>query len=60
MEPISIPAVSILKGEDAIALRQIVASLIGEIETLRKAVERLSNSGAPHLGAQYEKYRAGR
>jgi len=44
MEPLSIPAVTTLKSTDAIAIRQIVSSLIQAIEMLRKDVEELKVS----------------
>ena len=44
MEPLSIPVVTTLKSTDAIAIRQIVSSLIQAIELLRKDVEALKVS----------------
>ena len=44
MEPLSIPVVTTLKSTDAIAIRQIVSSLIQAIEMLRKDVEALKVS----------------
>jgi hypothetical protein len=44
MEPLSIPVIQTLKSTDAIAIRQIVSSLIQAIELLRKDVEALKVS----------------
>ena len=44
MEPLSIPVVTTLQSTDAIAIRQIVSSLIQAIEMLRKDVEALKVS----------------
>jgi len=39
MESFSIPALSTLKSADAIAIRQIVSSLISEIDKLNKRIK---------------------
>ena len=44
MEPLSIPVIQTLKSTDAVAIRQIVSSLIQAIEVLRKDVEALKVS----------------
>ena len=44
MEPLSIPVIQTLKSTYAIAIRQIVSSLIQAIEVLRKDVEALKVS----------------
>ena len=58
MEPLSIPAITTLKSTDAIAIRQIVSSLIEAIDMLRKDVEALKVSGAQKKKPQYENYGA--
>lgn len=60
MEPLSIPAITTLKSTDAIAIRQIVSSLIEAIDMLRKDVEALKVSGAQVKKPQYENYGARR
>ena len=54
MEPLSIPVVTTLKSTDAIAIRQIVSSLIQAIYLLRKDVEALKVSSK--IKPSYEKY----
>lgn len=39
MESFSVPALSTLKSSDAIAIRQIVSSLISEIDKLNKRID---------------------
>ena len=58
MEPLSIPVVTTLKSTDAIAIRQIVSSLIQAIDLLRKDVEALKVSSK--IKPSYEKYGAKR
>ena len=60
MEPLSIPAVQTLKSTDAIAIRQIVSSLIQAIEVLRKDVEMMKASVAQQQKPQSENYGARR
>lgn len=60
MEPLSIPAVTTLKSTDAIAIRQIVSSLIQAIEMLRKDVEMMKASVAQQQKPQSENYGARR
>ena len=54
MEPLSIPVVTTLKSTDAIAIRQIVSSLIQAIETLRKDVEQLKSRPVTQTGSKYK------
>lgn len=54
MEPLSIPAIQTLKSTDAIAIRQIVSSLIQAIETLRKDVEQLKSRPVTQTGSKYK------
>ena len=60
MEPLSIPVVTTLKSTDAIAIRQIVSSLIQAIEVLRKDVEMMKASVAQQQKPQTENYGARR
>jgi hypothetical protein len=60
MEPLSIPVVTTLKSTDAIAIRQIVSSLIQAIEVLRKDVEMMKASVAQQQKPQSENYGARR
>tara|TARA_R110002126_G_scaffold111113_4_gene248917 strand:- start:760 stop:945 length:186 start_codon:yes stop_codon:yes gene_type:complete len=60
MEPLSIPAVTTLKSTDAIAIRQIVSSLIQAIEVLRKDVEMMKALVAQQQKPQIENYGARR
>ena len=60
MEPLSIPVVTTLKSTDAIALRQIVSSLIQAIDVLRKDVEMMKASVAQQQKPQSENYGARR
>ena len=60
MQPLSIPAVQTLKSTDAIAIRQIVLSLIQAIEMLRKDVEMMKVSVAQQQKPQSENYGARR
>ena len=60
MEPLSIPVVTTLKSDDAVAIRQIVSSLIQAIDSLRKDVEQLKAAGARQDKPQYENYGARR
>ena len=60
MEPLSIPVVTTLKSTDAIAIRQIVSSLIQAIESLRRDVEIMKASVAQQQKPQFEKYGAKR
>jgi hypothetical protein len=60
MEPLSIPAVTTLNSSDAIAIRQIVSSLIQAIESLRREVEMMKASVAQQQKPQFEKYGAKR
>lgn len=60
MEPLSIPAIQTLKSTDAIAIRQIVSSLIQAIEVLRKDVEMMKASVAQQQKPQSENYGARR
>lgn len=60
MEPLSIPVVTTLKSTDAIAIRQIVSSLIQAIEMLRKDVEMMKASVAQQQKPQSENYGARR
>jgi len=60
MEPLSIPVVTTLKSTDAIAIRQIVSSLIQAIESLRRDVEMMKASVAQQQKPQFEKYGAKR
>ena len=54
MEPLSIPAIQTLKSTDAIAIRQIVSSLIQAIEVLRKDVEQLKSRPVTQTGSKYK------
>jgi len=54
MEPLSIPAVTTLKSTDAIAIRQIVSSLIQAIDSLRKDVEQLKSRPVTQTGSKYK------
>ena len=54
IEPLSIPAVTTLKSTDAIAIRQIVSSLIQAIEMLRKDVEQLKSRSVTQTGSKYK------
>ena len=54
MEPLSIPVVTTLKSTDAIAIRQIVSSLIQAIDSLRKDVEALNNRPIPSKESRYK------
>ena len=54
MEPLSIPVVTTLKSTDAIAIRQIVSSLIQAIEMLRKDVEQLKSRPVTQTGSKYK------
>ena len=54
MEPLSIPAIQTLKSTDAIAIRQIVSSLIQAIEALRKDVEQLKSRPVTQTGSKYK------
>ena len=54
MEPLSIPVVTTLKSTDAIAIRQIVSSLIQAIEALRKDVEQLKSRPVTQTGSKYK------
>ena len=54
MEPLSIPAIQTLKSTDAIAIRQIVSSLIQAIESLRKDVEQLKSRPVTQTGSKYK------
>ena len=60
MEPLSIPVIQTLKSTDAIAIRQIVSSLIQAIEMLRKDVEMMKASAVQRQKQQNEKYGAKR
>ena len=60
MQPLSIPAVQTLKSTDAIAIRQIVSSLIQAIDMLRKDVEMMKASVAQQQKPQSENYGARR
>ena len=60
MEPLSIPVIQTLKSTDAVAIRQIVSSLIQAIEMLRKDVEMMKASVAQQQKPQFEKYGAKR
>ena len=60
MEPLSIPVVTTLKSTDAIAIRQIVSSLIQAIESLRRDVEMMKASVAQQQKPQSESYGARR
>ena len=60
MEPLSIPVVTTLKSTDAIAIRQIVSSLIQAIEVLRKDVEMMKASVAQQQKPQSDNYGARR
>jgi hypothetical protein len=60
MEPLSIPVIQTLKSTDAIAIRQIVSSLIQAIEMLRKDVEMMKASVAQQQKPQSENYGARR
>ena len=54
MEPLSIPVIQTLKSTDAIAIRQIVSSLIQAIEILRKDVEALKKRPIPSKDTRYK------
>ena len=54
MEPLSIPVIQTLKSTDAIAIRQIVSSLIQAIEMLRKDVEQLKSRPVTQTGSKYK------
>jgi hypothetical protein len=54
MEPLSIPVVTTLKSTDAIAIRQIVSSLIEAIDLLRKDVEQLKSRPVTQTGSKYK------
>jgi hypothetical protein len=54
IEPLSIPAIQTLKSTDAIAIRQIVSSLIQAIEILRKDVEALKKRPIPSKDTRYK------
>ena len=54
MEPLSIPAIQTLKSTDAIAIRQIVSSLIQAVDSLRKDVEALKNRPIPSKESRYK------
>ncbi len=60
MEPLSIPVVTTLKSTDAVAIRQIVSSLIQAIESLRRDVEMMKASVAQQQKPQMENYGARR
>ena len=60
MEPLSIPVIQTLKSTDAVAIRQIVSSLIQAIEMLRKDVEMMKASVAQQQKPQSENYGARR
>lgn len=59
-EPLQIPVVATLKTDDAIAIRNIVTTLIQAIESLRSDVEALKVSSAQSKKPQYENYGARR
>lgn len=59
-EPLQIPVVATLKTDDAIAIRNIVTTLIQAIESLRSDVEALKVSSAQLKKPQYENYGARR
>ena len=54
MEPLSIPVVTTLQSTDAIAIRQIVSSLIQAIDSLRKDVEQLKSRPVTQTGSKYK------
>ena len=54
MEPLSIPVIQTLKSTDAVAIRQIVSSLIQAIEMLRKDVEQLKSRPVTQTGSKYK------
>ena len=54
MEPLSIPVIQTLKSTDAIAIRQIVSSLIQAIEMLRKDVEQLKSRPVTQTRSKYK------
>jgi len=54
IEPLSIPVVTTLKSTDAIAIRQIVSSLIQAIEMLRKDVEQLKSRPVTQTVSKYK------
>lgn len=60
MEPLSIPAVTTLKSSDAVAIRQIVSSLIQAIDSMRKDIEIMKASVAQQQKPQFESYGAKR
>jgi hypothetical protein len=60
MQPLSIPAVTTLNSTDAVAIRQIVSSLIQAIESLRRDVEMMKASVAQQQKPQFESYGAKR
>lgn len=60
MEPLSIPVIQTLKSTDAVAIRQIVSSLIQAIEMLRKDVEMMKALVAQQQKPQIENYGARR
>jgi hypothetical protein len=54
MEPLSIPVVTTLKSTDAIAIRQIVSSLIQAIDSMRKDIEELKKRPIPNKDTRYK------
>lgn len=56
MEPLSIPAIQTLKSTDAIAIRQIVSSLIQAVDSLRKDVEMMKVLVAQQQKPQFERF----
>jgi len=60
IQPLSIPAVTTLKTDDATAIRQIVSTLIQSIDSLRRDVEVLKTSVAQQQKSSYSKFGARR
>ena len=54
MQPLSIPAVTTLKSTDAVAIRQIVSSLIYTIDSMRKDIEELKSRPIPNKDTRYK------
>ena len=60
ISPLTIPAVTTLKTDDATAVRQIVSTLIQAIESLRRDVELLKISVAQQQKSSSNKFGARR
>ena len=58
IRPLSIPAVTNLKTDDATTIRQIVSTLIQSIDSLRRDVEALKTSVAQQQKSSVNKFGA--